>query len=46
VEPVFIIGVNGSPRKTGGTIDMLEETLESVRIHQGSTKRIDLWTTR
>jgi multimeric flavodoxin WrbA len=42
VEPIFIIGINGSPRKTGGTVDMLEETLESVRIHEGRTKRIDL----
>jgi len=42
LAPIFIIGVNGSPRKTGGTVNMLEETFDSVRIHEGRTKRIDL----
>jgi multimeric flavodoxin WrbA len=42
VEPILIVGINGSPRRTGGTVDMLEETLESVRIHEGRTKRLDL----
>ena len=41
-KPIFIVGINGSQRKHGGTVDMLEETLESARIHEAATKRLDL----
>jgi multimeric flavodoxin WrbA len=42
MEKIFVIGINGSQRKKGGTVNMLKETLKSVEKHGGKSKLIHL----
>jgi multimeric flavodoxin WrbA len=41
-KPILIIGINGSPRKTGETAKLLRMVLQSVEAHGGKTQLIHL----
>jgi multimeric flavodoxin WrbA len=44
--PVKILGINGSPRKYGGTARLLEVALEAARRAGGDVERVDLYDYR